>query len=164
MPRILPAYAISIAVAEVNQGRIATINDVELGFVYNLANGNYFEAEKGKGCKLNNEKVKPSDNVKINNMTLGGFTKSGFNATLTFMQPLYAGGRITTGNKLAKAGIKAAELKHEVNLREKREEIEKSYWEIVALTPCQAELTPRKVSIERSLNKGFLAVVANANI
>ncbi|WP_405294249.1 bifunctional NADP phosphatase/NAD kinase [Methanobrevibacter sp.] len=73
----IPAYAISIAVAEVNQGRLATINDVELGFVYNLANGNYFEAEKGKGCKLNNENVKPSDNVKINNMTLGGFTKSG---------------------------------------------------------------------------------------
>ena len=64
---------------------------------------------------------------------LGGTTKYGFNATLTLMQPLYAGGRITTGNKLAKVGIKAAELKHEVNLREKREEIEKLYWEIVAL-------------------------------
>ena len=35
----------------------------------------------------------------------------GFNSTLTLMQPLYAGGRITTGNKLAKVGIKAAELK-----------------------------------------------------
>ena len=34
---------------------------------------------------------------------------------------------------LAKVGVKAAELKHEVNLREKREEIEKMYWEIVAL-------------------------------
>ena len=73
----IPAYAISVAVAKVNQGRVATINDVELGFVYNLANGNFFEAEKGKGCKLNNEKVKPSDNIKINQMTLGGFTKSG---------------------------------------------------------------------------------------
>lgn len=73
----IPAYAISIAIAEVNQGRPATINDVVLGFVYNLASGNYFEAEKGKGCLLNNEKVKPSDNVKINKMTLGGFTKSG---------------------------------------------------------------------------------------
>lgn len=73
----IPAYAISIAVAEVNPGRLATINDVELGFVYNLANGNFFEAEKGKGCKLNNENVKPSDNVKINKMTLGGFTKTG---------------------------------------------------------------------------------------
>ena len=64
---------------------------------------------------------------------MGGFTKFGFNSTLSLMQPLYAGGRIVTGNKLAKVGIKAAELKHEVNLREKREEIEKSYWEIVAL-------------------------------
>lgn len=73
----IPAYAISIAVAEVNQGRLATINDVELGFVYNLANGNFIEAEKGKGCHLNNEKLTPSDNVKINKMTLGGFTKSG---------------------------------------------------------------------------------------
>ena len=64
---------------------------------------------------------------------MGGDNKYGYNASLTLMQPLYAGGRIVTGNKLAKVGIKAAELKHEVNLREKREEIEKSYWEIVAL-------------------------------
>ena len=60
-------------------------------------------------------------------------SKFGYNASLSLMQPIYAGGRINTGNKLAKVGIKAAELKHEVNLREKREEIEKSYWEIVAL-------------------------------
>ena len=73
----IPAYAISIAIADVNQGRLATINDVELGFVYNIANGNFFEAEKGKGCQLNNESVKPSDNVNINRMTLGGFTKTG---------------------------------------------------------------------------------------
>lgn len=64
---------------------------------------------------------------------IGGYTKFGFNATLSAMQPLYAGGRIITGNKLAKVGIKAAELKHDMNLREKREEIEKMYWEIVAL-------------------------------
>ena len=73
----IPAYAISIAVANVEQGRVSTLNDVELGFVYNLANGNYFEAEKGKGCLLNNEEVHPSEIVKINKMTLGGFTKTG---------------------------------------------------------------------------------------
>ena len=60
-------------------------------------------------------------------------SKYGYNASLSLMQPIYAGGRINAGNKLAKVGIKAAELKHEVNLREKREEIEKAYWEIVAL-------------------------------
>ena len=73
----IPAYGISIAVAEVNQGRLATLNDVELGFISNFANGNFFEAEKGKGCWLNNEEVHPSDIVNISDMTLGGFIKSG---------------------------------------------------------------------------------------
>lgn len=66
-------------------------------------------------------------------LEVGGYTKFGFNATLSLMQPIYAGGRIVTGNKLAKVGVKAAELKHKMNLREKREETEKMYWEIVAL-------------------------------
>lgn len=73
----IPAYGISIAIANVNPGRLSTLNDVELGFVSNFANGNFFEAEKGKGCWLNNEEVKPSDIINISNMTLGGFTKSG---------------------------------------------------------------------------------------
>lgn len=69
----------------------------------------------------------------VREMEIGGYTRFGFNATASLMQPIYAGGRIVAGNKLAKVGIKAAELKHEVKLREKREEIEKLYWEIVAL-------------------------------
>ena len=69
-----------------------------------------------------------------------GFTQSGIHASISLMHPLYAGGRIRTGNKLAKVGIKAAELKHEVNLREKREEIEKMYWEIVALEEKRSTL------------------------
>ncbi len=76
----IPAFGISIAVASVPDGRVATLNDVELGFISNLANGNFFEAEKGKGCWLNNEEVHPSTNVNISNMTLGGFTKSGTSA------------------------------------------------------------------------------------
>ena len=76
----IPAFGISIAVASVPEGRLATLNDVELGFISNFANGNFFEAEKGKGCWLNNEEVRPSTNVNISNMTLGGFTKSGTSA------------------------------------------------------------------------------------
>ena len=72
----IPAYGISVAVAKVNPGRLSTLNDVELGFISNFANGNFFEAEKGKGCWLNNEKVQPSDIVDISKMTLGGFTKT----------------------------------------------------------------------------------------
>jgi NAD+ kinase len=73
----IPAFAISIAVARVPEGRVATLNDVELAFISNLANGNFFEAEKGKGCWLNNKEVHPSDVVSFKNLTLGGFTKSG---------------------------------------------------------------------------------------
>ncbi|MCI6993645.1 MAG: bifunctional NADP phosphatase/NAD kinase [Methanobrevibacter sp.] len=73
----IPAFGISIAVASVHQGRVATLNDVELGFISSFANGNFFEAEKGKGCWLNNEEVHPSDIINISDMTLGGFTKSG---------------------------------------------------------------------------------------
>lgn len=73
----IPSYGISIAVAEVPHGRPATLNDVQLGFISNFANGNFFEAEKGKGAWLNNEEVHPSKIVNISQMTLGGFTKSG---------------------------------------------------------------------------------------
>lgn len=73
----IPAYGISIAIANVPKGRIANLNDVELGFINNFGNGNFFEAEKGKGCWLNNESVHPSDETNIANMSLGGFTKSG---------------------------------------------------------------------------------------
>ena len=69
----------------------------------------------------------------LRDYNIGKYTRFGFNATISALQPLYAGGRIIAGNKLAKVGIKAAELKHNMNLREKREEIEKMYWEIVAL-------------------------------
>ena len=50
---------------------------MELAFISSFANGNFFEAEKGKGCLLNNEEVHPSDVINISDMTLGGFTKSG---------------------------------------------------------------------------------------
>ncbi|MCF0227002.1 MAG: bifunctional NADP phosphatase/NAD kinase [Methanobrevibacter sp.] len=72
----IPAYGISVAVARVPKGRVATLDDVELGFISNFSNGNFFEAEKGKGAWLNNELVKPTNTINISNMTLGGFTKS----------------------------------------------------------------------------------------
>ena len=72
----IPAYGISIAVADVPKGRLATLNDVELGFISNFGNGNFFEAEKGKGCWLNNEEVHPTDVVNLSDVTLGGFTKT----------------------------------------------------------------------------------------
>ena len=73
----IPAFGISTAVSSVPEGRLATLNDVVLGFISNFGNGNFFEAEKGKGCWLNNEEVHPSNIINFSDITLGGFTKSG---------------------------------------------------------------------------------------
>ena len=93
----IPAYGMSIAVARVPEGREATLEDVELGFVKNYSNGNYYEAIKGQGAKfckpaidyngesdqsienkhrIIEEPLKPSQETDISQITLGGFTKS----------------------------------------------------------------------------------------
>ena len=48
-------------------------------------------------------------------------------------EPVYAGGRIRNGNKLAKLGIEAAELQEKVKEDEVRLQTEQLYWQIVAL-------------------------------
>ena len=72
----IPAYGMSIAVANVPEGREATLDDVQLGFVKNYANGNYYEAIKGNGAKRNGEPMTPSEETDLTKISLGGFTKS----------------------------------------------------------------------------------------
>lgn len=72
----IPSYGISIAVAEVPKGRLATLDDVQYGIIKNLASGNIFEAIKGKGAKLNGLKQSPSNETDLTKISLGGFTKS----------------------------------------------------------------------------------------
>ena len=61
-----------------------------------------------------------------------GFQK-GSAVGLTLVQPIYAGGRIVTGNKLAKLGYEAALLKSAVARRTTVEEVENAYWQVVQL-------------------------------
>ena len=49
------------------------------------------------------------------------------------MQPIYAGGRIRNGNKLAKLGIEAAEYQSKIKEDEVRLQTECLYWQIIAL-------------------------------
>jgi NAD+ kinase len=72
----IPAYGISIAVAEIHKDKYPTLNDVELGFIKNFSNGNFFHAEKGKGAWLNGKSRSPSKETRISNISLGGFTKT----------------------------------------------------------------------------------------
>lgn len=59
--------------------------------------------------------------------------KNGYTANLTAMQPLYAGGQINNGNRLAKLGIEAAEMQNEIAQQEVILQVEESYWLIISL-------------------------------
>lgn len=59
--------------------------------------------------------------------------QKGYGMMLTATQPIYAGGRIVNGNRLAAAGVEASELQADLKLRDIREEVEGKYWLAVAL-------------------------------
>ena len=59
--------------------------------------------------------------------------KEGVGGTAMAVMPVFAGGRIVNGNRLANLGIEAAELKSEVSERDLLEEIETSYYLVVGL-------------------------------
>lgn len=57
----------------------------------------------------------------------------GYGASLTLMQPLYAGGRIANGNRLAELGVRAAGLKDSLQERNTSDQVEEKYWTVVGL-------------------------------
>ncbi len=59
--------------------------------------------------------------------------KKGHGVNATAIMPVFAGGRIVNGNRLAKVGVEAAELKSEVTEREVLEEVEASYFLVLGL-------------------------------
>lgn len=59
--------------------------------------------------------------------------KYGYSASVMAMQPLYAGGSIAAGNRLADLGVEAAQLQQDITTRDKILEVEAAYWQVVAL-------------------------------
>lgn len=59
--------------------------------------------------------------------------KQGHGVNATAMMPVYAGGRILNGNRLANVGIEAAQLKAEVSERDMLENIESTYYLVLGL-------------------------------
>ena len=59
--------------------------------------------------------------------------KNGHGVNATAMMPVYAGGRIMNGNRLANLGVEAAQLKAEVSERDMLENIESSYYLVLGL-------------------------------
>lgn len=64
---------------------------------------------------------------------LASFIKKGYTAGVSAIQPIYAGGRIMSGNKLAKLGVDAAILQNKRKADQTEAEIEDKYWLVVSL-------------------------------
>ena len=67
--------------------------------------------------------------------------KKGASGAVMVAQPLYAGGRIITGNKLANLGVEAAELQAEMKMRDIIENIESTYYLVAGLQQKVATVT-----------------------
>ncbi|MCL2116381.1 MAG: bifunctional NADP phosphatase/NAD kinase [Methanobrevibacter sp.] len=71
----IPAYGMSIAIAEVPENRVATLEDVKIAYVKNFDNGDLYEAIKGEGAKLNRKLIKTSNETSLSHVSLGGYIK-----------------------------------------------------------------------------------------
>lgn len=57
----------------------------------------------------------------------------GWTTSVSLMQPVYAGGRIANGNRLASLGVEAARLQLRQKERDNALDVEKAYWQVVSL-------------------------------
>lgn len=83
-----------------------------------------------------------ANNLKYYAETMGGLTgintewsllNHGYIAAINIAQPVFAGGRIVNGNALAALGIKAAEVKSGIAVRDNDDSVVKKYWTVVSL-------------------------------
>ena len=86
--------------------------------------------------------------------------------SVSAMLPLYAGGQIATGNKLAKVGIEVSTLKHNISANEVKLNITQYFWNIVMLKEklnTLAIVDNQLKTIEQNVNAAVNAGVANQN-
>ena len=72
----------------------------------------------------------------------------GIGLGMNAVQPLYAGGRIVTGNALADLGVSSGEIQLRMTRRAIRDSIERKYWAIVALQEKEKTLQEADALLE----------------
>ena len=120
------------------------INDIESNDMRELLQVIYEGAESG-GADFKSE------------MTL---MKKGSSISGNFVQPIFAGGRIINGNRLASLGVDAANLMAEAKTRDVIENIESSYYLVTGLQQKVATLKAALDLID-SLDRTVQAALAN---
>ena len=86
--------------------------------------------------------------------------KKGAIGSFVAAQPIYTGGRIATGNRLANLGIEAAELQAEMKMRDVIENIESTFYLVTGLQEKVATVTAALALID-SLDRTVQAALAS---
>ena len=86
--------------------------------------------------------------------------KHGFSASVVAAQPVYAGGRIVNGNRLASLGEEAAVLQAEIRMRDVLEEVESTYYLVVGLKEKEATVEAALTLID-SVERVAASALAN---
>lgn len=92
--------------------------------------------------------------------------EDGLIGMVTAIQPVFAGGKIINGNKLAQIAVDAAELQHDLSQEEVLQKTEKYYWQIVSLKEHLSTLSSVDTLLARihnDVNKAVEVGVASNN-
>lgn len=87
----------------------------------------------------------------------------GWTASATAIQPLFAGGRIVNGNRLAQLGVQASVLQEKISERTMLEEVENAYWLVVSLEEKRKTLEQLQSlldHVEKDVRSAFSAGLA----
>lgn len=91
---------------------------------------------------------KPVFHYDVMNMFTLEFLKKGFGANIHAVQPVFAGGRIVNGNRLARIGVEAGDLKRQNAVDEVMLTAEQYYYDLVALKAKRSTLQSLIVTID----------------
>ena len=86
--------------------------------------------------------------------------KHGFSASVVAVQPIFTGGRILNGNRLASLGEEAASLQAKIKMRDVLEDVESTYYLFVGLKEKEAAVVAAMTLID-SLERVAESALAN---
>lgn len=89
-----------------------------------------------------------------------GLVKNGVAGNVSVMQPLFAGGQIVNGNRLARVGAEVSRLQHHLTENEVRLTAETYFWQIVLLKEKLRTLDKVEVQMENARKDAQTAVLA----
>ena len=92
--------------------------------------------------------------------------KNGTIASITAVQPIFAGGQIANGNRLAKLGEDVSQLQLQLSENEVEQTVEQYYWQIVTLQEklkTNAAITAMLTDIQKDVDVAVKAGVALRN-